>query len=102
MIDQGLVEEVKGLAARGYSFDLPAMSSVGYRQIGQFLQGRIDLPTAIQQIKFETHRFARHQYAWFRLKDPRIRWLDVEDDIEKMASNLVMKEIGERERRLPS
>jgi tRNA dimethylallyltransferase len=102
MINQGLVEEVKGLAARGYSFDLPAMSSVGYRQIGQFLQGRIDLSTAIQQIKFETHRFARHQYAWFRLKDPRIRWLDVEDDIEKMASNLVMKEIGERERRLPS
>jgi tRNA dimethylallyltransferase len=94
MIRQGLVEEVKGLASQGYSFDLPAMSSVGYCQIGQFLQGRIDLMTAIQQIKFETHRFARHQYAWFRLKDPRIRWLDAEDDIEKIASCLIREQIG--------
>jgi len=96
MINQGLVEEVKGLADRGYSFDLPAMSSVGYRQIGHFLQERIDLPTAIQQIKFETHRFARHQYAWFRPKDSRIRWLDIldiEDDLEKRASCLIREQI---------
>jgi len=100
MMNQGLVEEVRGLAARGYSFDLPAMSSVGYRQIGQFLQGEIDLTAAIQQIKFETHRFARHQYAWFRLKDPRIHWLDIEDDIEKRASRLIREEMGNWGRRL--
>ena len=34
----------------------------------------------MQRIKSATHRFARRQYAWFRLKDPRIHWLDGEDE----------------------
>ena len=89
MMDQGLVEEARGLAQQGYRFDLPAMSSVGYRQIGQFLQGQMGLAAAVQQTKFETHRFARHQYAWFRLKDPRIHWIDLQRDIVKEASALI-------------
>lgn len=92
MIKQGLVEEVSRLAEKGYGFDLPAMSSVGYRQIGQFIRGEIDLSTAIQRINFETHRFARHQYAWFRLQDPRIRWFDIQDDVEKKALCLLGEE----------
>ena len=92
MIKQGLVEEVSSLVEKGYGLDLPAMSSVGYRQIGQFLQGEMDLSAAIQQINFETHRFARHQYAWFRLKDPRIRWFDIQDDMEKKVMCLLGEE----------
>jgi tRNA A37 N6-isopentenylltransferase MiaA len=34
------------------------------------------LPQAIDKIKYETHRLARHQYAWFRLGDSRIHWFD--------------------------
>jgi len=92
MIKQGLVEEVKGLADKGYGFDLPAMSSVGYKQIGEFMQGKIDLSYAIQQIKFETHRFVRHQYAWFHLDNPRIHWFDIEQ-AEETIFHLVEKEI---------
>jgi tRNA dimethylallyltransferase len=53
------------------------MSSIGYRQIGQFLKGELNLADAKQQIKSETHRLVRHQYAWFRLKDERIHWFDI-------------------------
>ncbi len=81
MLAQCLVEEVVGLTKRGYGFDLPAMSSLGYRQIGEYLRGEAELPNAIQRIKYETHRFARHQYAWFRLRDTKICWFDVKDDI---------------------
>ena len=77
MIEQGLVTEVEKLVKMGYNFNLPAMSGIGYRQIGQFLKGELALAAAIQQIKFETHRFVRHQYAWFRLKDNRIHWFDI-------------------------
>lgn len=77
MIEKGLVDEVKGLVARGYGFELPSMSGLGYKQIGLYLQGKIDLPAAIQQIKFDTHSFARHQYNWFRLKDKRINWFEL-------------------------
>jgi tRNA A37 N6-isopentenylltransferase MiaA len=53
----------------------------------------MDLPSAVSQIKFETHRFARHQYAWFRLTDPRIRWFDIQDDFQTAAVNLVREKM---------
>lgn len=82
MIEMGLVEEVKELINMNYGLSLPSMSSIGYRQIGKFLEGRINLEVAIQQIKFDSHRFVRQQYNWFSLKDDRIRWFDVQSKIE--------------------
>lgn len=76
MIEAGLVKEVKSLLERGYNLNLPSMSGIGYKQIGQFLQGQLDLPAAVEQIEYETHRLARHQYAWFHLDDKRIHWFD--------------------------
>lgn len=89
MIKEGLVAETQDLLRRGYSLDLPAMSGTGYKQIGMFLQGKLDLPSAIQQIKCETHRFARHQYAWFRLTDPRIHWFKIGDKLKSEAAEVV-------------
>jgi tRNA dimethylallyltransferase len=77
MIQRGLVEEVEELLRKGYSPSLPSMSGIGYKQIGQFLRGEMTLPEAVDKMKYETHRLARHQYAWFRLSDSRIRWFDV-------------------------
>ena len=77
MIQRGLLEEVEDLVKKGYSPSLPSMSGIGYKQIGQFLRGEMTLPQAIDRIKYETHRLARHQYAWFRLNDSKIRWFDV-------------------------
>jgi len=76
MIQMGLVEEVEQLLKKDYNLSLPSMSGIGYRQICQFLQGEMTLPQAIDKIKYETHRLARHQYAWFRLGDSRIHWFD--------------------------
>ena len=89
MIKQGLVDEVKDLMEGGYDLNLPSMSSIGYRQIGMFLRGELDLPMAIKQIKYDTHRFARHQYAWFRLNDNRIHWFDICDTMEDRANKQV-------------
>ena len=80
MINEGLVEEVHKLLDMGYDLDLPAMSSIGYRQIGMFIKGELTLAAAIEQIKIETHRVVRHQYAWFGLKNGRIKWFDMESD----------------------
>ncbi len=95
MVEQGLVEEVKKLMKRGYGLDLPAMSGIGYRQIGNFLKGEITLAAATEQIKFETHRFVRHQYNWFRLSDKRIHWFDIKDEAEPEITQLVAGFIGQ-------
>lgn len=89
MIERGLVDEVRGLLDRGYDLALPAMSGIGYKQIAMHLRGELALPAAIQQIKFETHRLVRHQYSWFRLKDGRIRWFDIEKGMDSQIKALV-------------
>ena len=76
MFERGLVAEVEKLIGMGYDFNLPAMSGIGYRQVGQYLRGEVSLEAARQKIKTETHRFIRQQYAWFRLADENIHWFD--------------------------
>ena len=76
MIDRGWLDEVRALAEK-YAWSLPAMSSLGYPQLGAVLRGEQSLAEAVQQIKHQTHRFVRHQYAWFRPADPCITWFDV-------------------------
>jgi tRNA dimethylallyltransferase len=95
MIERGLLREVEGLLERGYSLDLPSMSGLGYRQIGQHLKGEMNLHEAVQRMKHETHRFARHQSAWFHPKDERIHWFDVRDRIEESIRSLVQGFAGD-------
>jgi len=93
MVKQGFVAETNNLMAKGYTLNLPAMFSIGYREIGQYLNGEMTLDEAIYKIKVGTHRFIRHQYAWFRLKDERIKWFDVdkmnEGDVESVVEEFV-------------
>ena len=88
MMRRGLVAEVDGLVARGYGLDPPAMSSLGYRYIGRYLQGDITLDEAVQHTKHDTHRLARKQYAWFRPNDERIHWLDAAEGANAQARHL--------------
>jgi tRNA dimethylallyltransferase len=76
MMARGLVREVEKLREMGYDFNLPSMSGIGYRQVAQYLKGELTLEAAVRKIKMETHRFIRHQYAWFRLTDAGIHWFD--------------------------
>jgi len=91
MIERGFIEEVKELITMGYGLGLPAVSSVGYRQIGEYLNGAVSLEDEVKKIKTETHRVIRHQYAWFRLSDIRIRWFDVEKVSDKEILELVAR-----------
>jgi tRNA dimethylallyltransferase len=96
MIEDGLVEEVKGLVGNGYGLDLPAMSGIGYRQIGLHLNGEKSLDEAIQLIKTESHRLVRQQYNWFKLKDDRIQWFDIRSEPYTDISCLVAEFIGKK------
>ena len=76
MIANGLVEETAALLAKGYSEDLPSMSAIGYKEICDYLHGRIGLDEAAQLIKFRTHNYVRRQANWFKPTDPAIEWVD--------------------------
>jgi tRNA dimethylallyltransferase len=97
MIEAGLVEEVRSLVERGYSPDLPAMSGLGYGQIGRYLRGEISLEETIGRIKYDTHRFVRHQYNWFRLNDERIHWFDALSEPYQAIRTWVVSFLNQRQ-----
>jgi tRNA dimethylallyltransferase len=80
MLAAGLLDEVRALAARGYDWSLPALSGVGYRQLGAYLRGDVALDAAVAEIKRATRRYVRTQANWFRRDDPRIRWFQAGRD----------------------
>jgi tRNA dimethylallyltransferase len=88
MLQAGWIEEVRSLMKRGYSPELPSLSSLGYRELIQHLKGELPLDVAVERIKHSTHRFARHQYAWFRLSDERIRWYDAASGFERIEAEV--------------
>jgi tRNA dimethylallyltransferase len=94
MIERGLVEEVRGLVEQGYGRELPAMSGLGYRQIGCYLRDEISLEEAICLIKRDTRRFVRQQYNWFRLDDERIHWFQALDDPYERVKGVILQFLG--------
>lgn len=75
-ISAGLVDEARRLIEAGYARNLPAMQGLGYKEIIEYLDGKVTLNEATRTLKRNTRRYAKRQYTWFR-RDDRIRWLDV-------------------------
>ena len=65
MFDLGLVEEVRGILARGYPPDLKPFESHGYKQAMDLIQARITLDEALDQAMRNTRRYAKRQWTWF-------------------------------------
>ena len=76
MVAEGLEDEARRLAAMGLPMGQGPLASPGYVEMGLYLAGDISLAEAVQRTKFRTHRLVRRQYTWFKLRDPRINWLD--------------------------
>ncbi len=70
MVERGLVEEVRALAARGLDVSDPGMSGTGYPEILEYLEGRWTLDEALDAIRRATRRYARRQMTWFRNQLP--------------------------------
>lgn len=73
MIDEGLVEEVRGLEKFR---DLPALQTVGYREIFGYLDGNYSLDEAIRLIQRNTRHYAKKQLTWWK-RDNAIKWIDL-------------------------
>ncbi len=76
MMATGLLAETEQLLAKGYRPPLPAITSLGYRELIAYLVGELTMAEAVAKIKTETHRYVRQQYTWFR-KMEGIVWFDL-------------------------
>ena len=87
MLADGLVDEVRGLVDAGFS--RTAAQALGYKEILETIDGRISEDEAIAMIITRTRQFAVRQERWFR-RDPRVRWIDVEQDVVAEAAPIVI------------
>ena len=74
MIEQGLVDEVKEVVDKYKKFPT-AMQGLGYKEVVEYLEGKITYDEMVEKIKLETRHFAKRQLTWFR-KNKDIIWID--------------------------
>jgi tRNA dimethylallyltransferase len=78
MLEAGLVEEVRGLLARGLPADSRALQSIGYRQAVAVVRGELSAAAAERSIVTDTMRLAKRQLTWFRHQQPDTAWFEGE------------------------
>jgi tRNA dimethylallyltransferase len=87
MVRQGLLREVEGLMAKGYTPDLPSMRSLGYRHMTRVLEGDLGLSEAVRLFKRDTRRYAKRQFTWFRNQET-VQWWDAASDPEGILDTI--------------
>ena len=96
MLDQGFVDEVRGLMQRaGLAADSASMRAVGYRQIWAHLEGQYDLPTAVHKAKAATRQLAKRQMTWLRTEKQLIVFDPLEMGANEAISAYVAKQMDE-------
>ncbi|WP_022949039.1 tRNA (adenosine(37)-N6)-dimethylallyltransferase MiaA [Methylohalobius crimeensis] len=94
MLDQGLVEEVEQLHRRADLHPgLPAIRSVGYRQVWSYLEGDCDFSTMINKAVSATRQLAKRQFTWLRREEDAL-WLASDD---ANASGKIIAALGEKQ-----
>lgn len=77
-LKKGLVKEVKKLLGKKYRTNLPAMSSLGVKEIIPYLKGKQSLENCVEILKMNTRRYAKRQMTWFR-RYANVHWLKLEN-----------------------
>lgn len=79
-----LVKKLRKRMSKKMVWQLPSMSSLGYRELGAHLRGEISLPEAVVLIKRNTRRYAKRQLTWWR-REKRIRWVRTGAEAERIT-----------------
>ncbi|HIQ54053.1 MAG TPA: tRNA (adenosine(37)-N6)-dimethylallyltransferase MiaA [Pseudomonas pachastrellae] len=77
MLQQGLISEVEALHARGdLDVSMPSIRAVGYRQVWDYLEGRLSYEQMHERGVIATRQLAKRQFTWLRGWNEPIEWLD--------------------------
>jgi len=92
MTKDGLVKELKGLVKK-YGYKAKPFDAIGYREIIDYLNGKISLEEAINTISQNTLLYAKRQMTWFK-RDKRIKWLENYEEADKLIKNWLFIKTG--------
>lgn len=77
MIQKGLIEEVENLLKKYNEFPT-AMQGLGYKEVVEYIQGKVLKEDMIENIKRESRRYAKRQITWFK-KNKQTIWIGPND-----------------------
>jgi len=90
MLSSGFVHEVDTLLKqKGLSSELPALRTVGYRQIGQYLQGYYNYETMVEKALLATKHLAKHQLTWLKRWETASTFVRCDNDTEKLIQKIL-------------
>lgn len=93
MISDGLIGEVEQLLERGYTADTWALRTFGYAELLAYLEGRLSLTAAVEQIAMATRRYAKRQWTWFRGRND-IEWFMIgENDTTAQVCDRILESV---------
>jgi tRNA dimethylallyltransferase len=94
MLQEGFLDEVKALLAKGLNENASASQAIGYRQAIEFLntpQSPEDYQRFVTRFKQASRNYAKRQFTWFR-REPMFRWLDMELHDPEVALDLIIQD----------
>ena len=96
MMKEGLLDEATRLCRMGlFKHDTTARQAIGYKELGEYLDGSVTLPEAIENLKLATRRYAKRQLTWFRHeKDAYRLFVDTEDGRMRKTEDLVSEALS--------
>ena len=90
-VDEMMVEGLLQEAEKFYEFKkLNTLNTVGYKELYEYMDGKITLDFAVNMIKQDTRRYAKRQMTWFN-RDKEILWFhpdELESKLESVVQNL--------------
>lgn len=96
MLSQGLLEEVQALQSMGCTRQMVSMQGLGYKEMLDYLEGRLTYDEAVYILKRDTRHFAKRQLTWFK-RERDVRWLDATDCLgnKEVLLQQVLKDYNE-------
>lgn len=91
-LEEGMVEEVRGLLAEGVSAENLIYYGLEYKFLTQYVIGELTFEEMFQQLEIAIHQFAKRQMTWFRGMERRgftIHWLDATLSMEKKLEQII-------------
>lgn len=95
-LDQGMIDEVKGLMEAGVSREFLYKLGLEYRWIAQYLNGELSCGEMVEGLGNAIKKFAKRQMTWFR-RDKDILWLDMTGDPVAQATAAIDAFLSEDE-----
>jgi tRNA dimethylallyltransferase len=91
-LDEGMVEEVRGLLAEGISAENLIYYGLEYKFLTQYAIGELTYEEMFHQLETAIHQFAKRQMTWFRGMERRgftIHWLDATLSMEEKVERII-------------